>query len=150
MPPSLSPSLSSSRSLPLSLTLFVFFLCRLPGYYFEIRSICAIRINTQVGLSTASDAADPCMLFLLLLVALTLSVETSTLICLRTSFCPSAWCWWLFWSCGRSRISFVLSGVPWRAGTPHGPSRQWCQAGSVDQCVSGCFGETLLAICDRI
>lgn len=30
-----------------------------PGYYFEIRSICAIRINTQVGLSDASNTADP-------------------------------------------------------------------------------------------
>ena len=67
-----------------SLSLFVLFLCRLPGYYFEIRSICAIRINTQVGLSSASDTADPCSLFLILLVGLAHSVETSTSICLHT------------------------------------------------------------------
>lgn len=37
----------------------------LPGYYFEIRSICAIRINTQVGLLGSSDAADPSVTVLL-------------------------------------------------------------------------------------
>lgn len=78
-----SPSLSLSFPLSLSLCLS-FFLCRLPGYYFEIRSICAIRINTQVGLSSASDTADPCSLFLIVLVGLTPSVETSTSICLHT------------------------------------------------------------------
>ena len=37
---------------------------------------------------------------------------------------------------------FVFSGIPGRAGAPHGSGRQRSQAGSVDQCVSGCFGET--------
>lgn len=67
---------------PPSLSLFVFFsLSRLPGYYFEIRSICAIRINTQVGFSSGSGAADSSLLFLLLLAVLTLAVETSTRTC---------------------------------------------------------------------
>lgn len=87
-----SPSLSLSFPLSLSLCLS-FFLCRLPGYYFEIRSICAIRINTQVGLSSASDTADPCSLFLIVLVGLTPSVETST-VC--TPILPSACYCWLF------------------------------------------------------
>ncbi|KAM9536120.1 uncharacterized protein ACWYII_040253 isoform 1-T1 [Salvelinus alpinus] len=33
--------------------------CANKGFYFEIRSICAIIINTQVGLSSASYTADP-------------------------------------------------------------------------------------------
>lgn len=66
-----SDSIAHTCSSP-PLYLSVSFLCRLPGYYFEIRSICAIRINTQVGLSSASDTADPSSLFLILLVALTL------------------------------------------------------------------------------
>lgn len=66
----------------LALSVCLFSLC-LPGYYFEIRSICAIRINTQVGLSSASDTADPSLMFLVPLVALTQCVETSTSICLH-------------------------------------------------------------------
>lgn len=52
----------------------VFFLSCLPGYYFEIRSICAIRINTQVGFSSGSGVADSSLLVLVLLVVLTLAV----------------------------------------------------------------------------
>lgn len=44
-------SLSPLCSPPLPFTVCVFSLSCLPGYYFEIRSICAIRINTQVGFS---------------------------------------------------------------------------------------------------
>ena len=52
----LNLSLSLYLSLFLSLSLS---LSRMLGYYFEIRSICAIRINTQVGLSSAFHTADP-------------------------------------------------------------------------------------------
>lgn len=132
-----------SSSLSFSLSLFVFSLCRLPGYYFEIRSICAIRINTQVGSSSASDTADPCSLFGMLLVVLTLSVETSTSICLHTHS-PRGLMLSVVLNLQLVTYLFVLlSGVPGRAGAPHGSGRQRCQAGSVDQCVSGCFGETL-------
>lgn len=79
----------SSTSLSVSL-----FLCPLPGYYFEIRSICAIRINTQVGLSTACDSADPCVLFLILLMAPLSPCKTSIHVCFPCLLL--AWCWWLF------------------------------------------------------
>lgn len=85
-------SLCLSLSKP-SLPLFVFFLWRLPGYYFEIRSICAIRINTQVGLSIASNTADPCMLYLLSLwhsLSLCRNIYSRLF---ALPFFPSVWCW---------------------------------------------------------
>lgn len=53
---------------------YTFFLSCLPGYYFEIRSICAIRINTQVGFSSGSGTADSSLLVLVLNGVLTLAV----------------------------------------------------------------------------
>lgn len=37
--------------------------------------------------------------------------------------------------------SRVVTGVPRRAGTSYGSCREWCQAGSVDQRISGCSGK---------
>lgn len=56
--------------------------CGLPGYYFEIRSICAIRINTQVGVFGSFYAADP---------SFTVSLEQSMHILQHTGF--AAWFW---------------------------------------------------------
>lgn len=54
----------------------------LPGYYFEIRSICAIRINTQVGLLGSSDAADPSVTVLLQAPILVLQHSQSAAWCI--------------------------------------------------------------------
>lgn len=100
-----------------------------PGYYFEIRSICAIRINTQVGLSGASNTADPHWLVLFPPPPPTSSPLPHTLMLLVVKLTLVV-------------ISSGLTGVPWRSGSPNGSGRQWCQTGSVDQCVPGCFGNT--------
>lgn len=92
------------------------------GYYYEIPSLSAIRINTQVNITSAWPPG------------LHLSRDGCCFSCIRL---PNLVC--ILPSCG-GLTSVHVAGVPGCFRPAHGQGSQKGQAGSVDQRLPGCTG----------